>query len=84
MEKFKSNPTSEARKIKNRNNILNIVELILEFNQLNQLGQGLKVWTPSQILSRLSITLAELKAGNNSEKLKNEIRQLLHSLYRSE
>ena len=43
MEKFKSNPTSEARKIKNRNNILNIVELILEFNQLNQLGQGLKV-----------------------------------------
>ena len=83
MEKFKSNPTSEARKIKNRNNILNIVELILEFNQLNQLGQGLKVWTPSQILSRLSITLAELKEGNNSEKLKNEIRQLLHSLYRS-
>ena len=67
----------------NRNNILNIVELILEFNQLNQLGQGLKVWTPSQILSRLSITLAELKEGNNSEKLKNEIRQLLHSLYRS-
>ena len=38
MEKFKSNPTSDARKIKNRNNMLNIVELILEFNQLNQLG----------------------------------------------
>ena len=37
MEKFKSNPTSDARKIKNRNNLLNIVELILEFNQLNQL-----------------------------------------------
>ena len=33
--------------------------------------------------SRLPITLAQLKAGNNSEKLKNEIRQLLHSLYRS-
>ena len=38
MEKFKSNPTSDARKIKNRNNMLNIVELILKFNQLNQLG----------------------------------------------
>ena len=35
------------------------------------------------MLSRLPITLAQLKAGNNSEKLKNEIRQLLNSLYRS-
>ena len=66
MEKFKSNPTSDARKIKNRNNMLNIVELILEFNQLNQLGQGLKILTPSQMLSRLPISLAQLKAGNNS------------------
>ena len=39
--------------------------------------------TPNQMLSRLPISLAQLKAGNNSEKLKNEIRQLLHSLYRS-
>ena len=66
MEKFKSNPTSDARKIKDRNNMLNIVELILEFNQLNQLGQGLKILTPSQMLSRLPISLAQLKAGNNS------------------
>ena len=35
------------------------------------------------MLSRLTITLAQLKAGNNSEKFKNEIRQLLYSLYRS-
>ena len=35
------------------------------------------------MLSRLPITSAQLKAGNNSEKLKNEIRQILHSLYRS-
>ena len=35
------------------------------------------------MLSRLSITLAQLKAGNNYEKLKNEIRQLLYSLWRS-
>ena len=35
------------------------------------------------MLSRLPISLAQLKAGNNSEKLKNEIRQLFYSLYRS-
>ena len=49
----------------------------------NQQGKGSKILTPNQMLSRLPITLAQLKAGNNSEKLKNEIRQLLYSLYRS-
>ena len=49
----------------------------------NQLGQGLKILTPDLILSRLPITLAQLKAGNNSQKLINEIRQLLYSLYHS-
>ena len=49
----------------------------------NRLGKGLKSLTPNQILSRLSITLAHLKAGNNSEKLKNKISQLLYSFYRS-
>ena len=48
----------------------------------NQPGKGLKILTPSQMLSRLPITLAQLKAGN-SEKLKKEIRQLLYSVYRS-
>ena len=47
-----------------------------------QSGRGLKILTPNQMLSRLPITLAQLKAGNNSEKLKNEIRKLLYSLYR--
>ena len=42
----------------------------------------LKILTPSQILNRLPISLAQLKTGNNSEKRKNKIRQLLHSLYR--
>ena len=46
-------------------------------------GEGLKIITSSQMVSRLAITLAQLKAGNNSEELKNEIRQLLYSLYRS-
>ena len=71
------------KKIRNRNNMLVIVKLILDFNQLNQSGQGLKILTPSQMLSRLPISLAQLNAGNNSEKLKNEIRQLLYPLYRS-
>ena len=48
-----------------------------------QREQGLKILTPSQMLSRLPITLAQLKAGNNLEKLKDEIRQLSYSLYRS-
>ena len=60
-----------------------IVERILEFNKLNQSGKGLKILTPNQMLSRLPISLAQLKAGNNSEKLKNEIRQELYFLYRS-
>ena len=45
--------------------------------------KALKILTPNQMLSRLPISSAQLKAGNNSEKLKNEIRQLLYSLYRS-
>ena len=49
----------------------------------NQQGEGVKILTPNQLLSRLSISLAQLKSGNNSEKLKNKIRRLLYSLYRS-
>ena len=37
----------------------------------NQPGKGLEILTPNQMLSRLPISLAQLKAGNNSEKLKN-------------
>ena len=72
--------TSEQEKeIKNPHEIINLVENILEFNrqqqqqQQQQPGQGLKMLTPNQILSRLPISLAQLKA----EKLK----QLLYSLY---
>ena len=63
--------------------MLEIVELTLYFNQLNQAGKGLRILTTSQMLSRLPISLAQLKTGNNSEKLKNETRHLLHSFYRS-
>ena len=52
---------------------MKIVEEILESNRKKQSKGGLKILTPNQMLSRLPITLAQLKAGNNSEKLKNEI-----------
>ena len=48
----------------------------------NKNEQGLKILTPNQILSRLLISLAQLKVGN-SQKLKNKIRQILHSLHLS-
>ena len=69
--------------IKELYELVYIVEKILEFNTQNQEGQGLKIITPNQMLNRLPITLSQLKARNNSEKLKNEIRQILYSLYRS-
>ena len=47
-------------------------------------GKGLEILIPNQMLSKLAITLAQLKAGNNSEKLINNIRQLLYSLYCSQ
>ena len=73
----------EEKKIKKPNETLDIVKKILEFNNKIQSGKRLKILTPDQMLSRLRITLDQLKAGNNSKKLKNEIRQLLYSLYRS-
>ena len=53
--------------------IVQIVEKILKFNKQNQQeGQGIKILTPNQMLNRLTIALAQLQAGNNSDKLKNE------------
>ena len=46
-------------------------------------GTGLRILTPKQMLQRLSIALAQIKAGNNLESLLNEIRQVLYSLYQS-
>ena len=71
--------SEEERKIEKPDKTVKFVDDLLKLNKQNQEGKGLK--TPNQMLSRLP--LAQLKAGNNSEKLKNEIRQLLYSLYRS-
>ena len=46
-------------------------------------GKGLKILTPKQMLQRLPIALPQVKAGNNSESLLNEIKQIVHSLYQS-
>ena len=80
--KIKETSEDEKKNIKEPDKIFKIVEEILEFNKQKQSELGLKILTPNQILSSWPITLAQLKAGNNSEKLKNEIRQLLYSLYR--
>ena len=75
-------PENKRLTIEENEKILDIVERILELNSENQLGLGLKILTPNQIVKRLPISLAQLKAGYNSEKLKNEIGELLYSLYR--
>ena len=59
--------------------------MILEAQRLarEQEGAGLKILTSNQMLKRLPIALAQIKAGNNSESLLNEIRQIVNYLYRS-
>ena len=72
-----------------RNSAIKFIEdygsMILEAKKLakEQEGTGLKIITPNQMLKRLPIAIAQIKAGNNSESLLNEIRQIAYSLYRS-
>ena len=72
-----------------RNNTIKFIEdyasMILEAKKQakQQQGTGLKILTPNQMLKRLPIALSQMKAGNNSENLLNEIRQIVYSLYRS-
>ena len=51
--------------------IVRVLKMILDFNKQNQRGKGLKILRPNQMLNRLPIALAQLKAGNNSSKRKN-------------
>ena len=73
-----------------RNDAIKFIEdygsMILEAKKLareDQKGEGIKILAPNQMLKRLSIALAQVKAGNNSESLLNKIRQIVYSLYRS-
>ena len=72
-----------AEKVIDINELLNIPDLKSEDSSAQrQEGERLKILTPQQMITRLHILLAQLKARNNSQKLKNEIRQLLYHLYR--
>ena len=56
--------------------------MVFEAKRLaKQEGTGLKILTPKQMLQRLPIALAQIKASNNSKSLLNEIRQVVYSLY---
>ena len=79
----KAEQIAELRSTSHRQKMLKIFNYLGEIFNRPTKGKGLKILTSNQMLSRLPISLAQLKAGNNSEKLKNEIRQLLYSLYRS-
>ena len=95
--KKKKNPQDPEQK-KFRSDVLDSVGALVKGRELmynafrsgifhrlekSQEGEGLKISTPNQMLKRLSIALAQVKAGNNSENLLNEIRKIVYSLYRS-
>ena len=99
VKKIANGKIDKNKAIKAYNNLLNKAEQIAKLRsapprqkilEISDHGeksasrrQGLKILTPNQILSRLPIFLAQLNAWNNSEKLKNEIRQLLYYFRRS-
>ena len=87
--KAKKEPGSVSPKQKNMREYVKSLKNIVDLynpqsgNVTSKKGTGLKILTNQQMLSRLPILLAQIQAGNNSIKLKNETRQILYSLYRS-
>ena len=92
----RGNKIQEQRQaLNNINNLYNARDMAIKFIEdhgsmildakriVKQEGKGLKILTPNQMLKRLPIALAQVKAGNNSESLSNEIRQIFYFLYRS-
>ena len=70
------------RDLKNIVDLYNLYNLI-SGSDTSKKGEGLKILTNKQMLNRLPILLAQIQAGNNSKSLKNELGQILYSLYRS-
>ena len=68
---------------KNINLFNDYAEIISEAIYETKQGTGLKILTPRQMLQRLPVALAQVTAGNNSERLLNKIRQIVYSLYQS-
>ena len=95
MEKIKKGKKSRERKntlynietlYKSRSEAINFDDYSLMMSEAKTKttkGTGLKILTPKQMLQRLPIALAQVKAGNNSESLLNKIRQIVYSLYQS-
>ena len=73
--------SKEIPRHENPKKVVSVVEKIMEFNK-KQKDKGLKTLTPKQMLQRLPIVLAQVKTGNTSENLLNEIKQIIYSLYR--
>ena len=85
MKKIKEDVLNSARALlKGREMVYKAFEsgIFLKPEELKK-GTGLKVLTPKHMLQRMSIVLAQIKAGNNSESSLNEIRQIVYSLYQS-
>ena len=81
VELWKSIDSTEIRGNENPKLVVNVVEKITNFNK-RQKHKGLKILTPKQMLYRLPIVLTQIRAGNTSETLLNQIRQIIYSLYR--
>ena len=94
-ENPKNKSPEQTKTINNIENLYNSIERVAQmFNdyaknmsrniyESKQEGKGLKILIPKQMLQRLPIALAQIKASNNSESLLNEIRQIVYSLYQS-
>ena len=74
--------SEHEKKIEQPDKVLKTAKEILDFNKQIQEGLGLKILTLDQMLIRIPISLGQLNTGDNSDKLKNETRKLLYSLYR--
>ena len=72
----------ELSENENPNKIVDIVEKIINFDK-QQKGKWIKILTPKQMLQRLAIALTQVKLGNASEKLLNEIREIIYFLYQN-
>ena len=92
MKKYLSKDSKEART--NIENLYNARKAAIDFfdeytsrvseaRRQAKNGAGLKILTSKQMFQRLPIALAQIKAGNNSESLLKEIRQIAYSLYQS-
>ena len=83
IKKTKKNILNTAKNLyDSRELVINAVKSRL-FLLKSKTGTGLEILTPKQLLQRLPIALPQVKAGNNSEALLNEIRQIVYSLYQS-